>query len=195
MWKSTLFLLVGILAAVAAPQRTFAETTPGGPGLSEAQQATLNAGLAEKTSYAALVRQALDAGMDCGDVVGYLCKKADNDASRVYGIVYAAITERCDASKIVSVALRGGAPLQAVVQAALAGIASREAITAGATEAGYTAAQISSAFGAGSGGGPLGGGSVFDGPIVSGPLGGSPVSGGAVGGGSGGSNASQYKRR
>ena len=54
--------------------------------------------------------QATAAGMDCEEVVFFLCTKAAADPAQVYEIVYAAITGGCDAEKAVAGALRAGAP-------------------------------------------------------------------------------------
>lgn len=178
--RNILFVL-GVLAVslLGAPRALRAQTAPGGGPLSEAQQALLGAGVAEKKPYAALIRQAVADGMDCEEVVAFLCGKGGNDPTLVSEIVYAAITAGCDAGKVVSGALRSGAGLQNVVRAAQAAGASRGAITAAATKNGYTPVQIGNAF-AGTGGGTPGGG-----PLGGGPLGGGP-GGPAIGGGAGG---------
>lgn len=184
--RNTLFVL-GVLAVslLGVPRALRAQATPGGGPLSEAQQALLGAGVAEKKPYPVLIRQAVADGMDCEEVVAFLCERGDNDPTLVSEIVYAAITAGCDAGKVVSGALQSGAGLQNVVRAAQAAGASRGAITAAATKNGYTPVQIGNAF-AGTGGGTPGGG-----PLGS-PLGGGP-GGPAIGGGGGGAPASPHK--
>jgi len=183
------------LSAVCVPQQLPAAAPPIAVPLTDAQQAQLTTALAEKKSYAEIVKQAVAAGMDCEALALFLCKKCDNDAALVHEIVYAAITGGCDAEKIVSGALRAGAPLQTVVQAATAAGASHEAISAAAIRNGATATQISNAFAGTSGGGAPGGGAPGGGRIGVEPSFGVPIGGGSIGGGAGGGsgNASPHK--
>ena len=188
--KRFLFLIgVVALSLLAAPRLLPAGPTPGESGLTDAQKALLGAGVAEKKSPAELIRQALAEGMDCEEVVVFLCGKSGNGATAVFDIVYAAITGGCDAEKVVSGALRSGAGLDVVVRSARAAGASREAIAAGATKNGFSPVQISNAFAGISGGGAAGAGPSGDGPIA-----GSSSSGTVIGGGAGGAAAaSPYK--
>ena len=187
------FLGALVLSAVILSPRTSAAPPPVRSALPEPQQAALTAAIAEKKSYAAIVSEAVAAGMDCEEVVWFLCKKCDNAPSQVYEIVYAAITGGCAVEKVVSGSLRAGARLQTVVQAGKAAGAGREAISAAAIGSGYSATEISNAFAGTSGGGGIGAGYAFDGPIGNGSVGGGPIGGGLIGGGAGGVYASPYK--
>lgn len=180
------FCFLGVLALTLfnVPQSLSAAT------LTEGQQATLTAALAEKKSYAEIVSQAKAAGMDAEETVLFLSKNCDNTPACASEIVYAAITGGMDAEQAMSGALRAGAGLLAVVNAGRSAGASREAITAAGLRNGFTAGQISNAFAGTSDGGSAGGGtggSVFEGTTGGGLTGGGPFGGGA------GGNASPHK--
>lgn len=180
--RCILFLL-GVLGLSLsfAPHVVTGASPPGEANLTDAQKALLSAGLAEKKAYAEIIKQAVAAGMDCEEIVVYLCGKAGADQAAAYDIVYAGITGGCDPGKVVSGALRGGAGLQTVVRSARAAGAGREAINDAATKNGFTPVQLGNAFAGASGGGAAGGGSPGGGPI-SGASGSGPVIGGGAGG-------------
>jgi hypothetical protein len=180
--------LIGTLSLSTLVLPCFAAAAP---PLSDAQKATLTADLAERQPYARIISGAVTAGMDCEEVVFFLCDKSGNGAAQVYDIVYAGVTGGCDAAKVVSGALRAGAELNVVVRAARTAGASRDAISSAATSNNFTPEQVSSAFammsGGVTGGGRLGDGSALDSPVGGGPVGGGTISGGSIGGGAGGS--------
>ena len=174
--RNVLLMLAVIALSVAlVPRLLPAETPPGQSKLSDTQTALLGAALAEKKSYAEIIKQAVAGGMECEEIVAFLCGKAGTDQTAVFEIVYAAITNGCDPGKVVSGALRSGANLQTVVRAARAAGANRDVIAAAAAGSGASAGEISNAFA-----GTSGGGSTV------GPLGEGPLAGGIGGGGGGG---------
>jgi hypothetical protein len=163
-------------AALAAPPALHAEAG----ALTDAQQATLSAGLAEKKPFAELIAQAQKDGMPCEAVAAYLCAKAGNGPSTVYDIVYAALTGGCDAAKVITAVLKAGAPLPSVVRAAQDAGVSAETIRTAAKEGGASPGQIANALAGTSGGGGAGGVGEGGAPGAGGGFGG-PFGGGAGG--------------
>lgn len=156
--------------------------------LTASQQAVLAASLAANNSYAAIIKQAKEAGMACDAVVFFLCQKAGSDNAAVYDIVYAAITAGCEAQAVVDGALRAKAPLNLVIRAAKNAGAKRKTYEEAVFKNGYSAGQLASAMTTPQTGGQ---GSLPGGGSSSAIGGGSPLgSTGPVGGGAGGGTAS-----
>jgi hypothetical protein len=171
---------------LATPRQLRAESPAG--GLTDDQQATLTAGLAEKKSYAALIAQAVKDGMPIDEVVVFLCAKAGNAPAAVDEIVYAAVAGTSDDATLVTAAGKAGAPLGTVLTAALSAGGHKQAISEAAMAGGASAEDIANVFAgtAGGGMGGQGGGEGGGGGLGGGVGGGAGGLGGGAGGGVGG---------
>jgi hypothetical protein len=118
--------------------------------LTDAQRNFLIGALAVRPArtYEQIIRQGLEFGIPCGEIVAFLCGEEENDPLAVEKIVYAALTV-CgrDHGGVICRALQVGAPLQPVIAGAFRARLSQQEITAFAScVCYYTPDQIATAF-------------------------------------------------
>lgn len=107
----------------------------------DVQRTKIAADVAAKRSLSAIIKEAVDAGMDIECVIGLLIQAgADSQA-----VVYTAIADGYPADKVVKGALNAKADLQMVVNAAIGAGADRTQICKGAVDAGISSSDCSNA--------------------------------------------------